>query len=468
MDKNPPDLWRHLVRDARKDWVSFHMPGHIRGRAFPRAFRRYLSRMDITEVAGMDDLNDPRGILHLSQKRLASLAGADRSFFLVNGASAGIIAMMTSLCGSGDALLVPRASHRAVYHALLLGGIRPVYLCTDWREGRPLPPSPEDVGKALESCPDAAGMVLTCPDYWGRCPDEAAIADILHRKGKALLLDQAHGAHFGAHPVLPPHGGRTGADAWVQSAHKTLPALTQSAWLHIRGERIPMERIEQKIRFHQTTSPSYPMMAGLDFARHWLEHEAYDAYDRLLTRIDRAVMVLEKHTPVRRAGFSHEKGAAYTDPTRLVLDVSGLGTGAQEVEKYLLTHGIRIEWAEGDMLVLICTPWHTDRDFGRLIRALRRCPRGVKETQEPLPPMPVPSVALPMGEAAAAPAVKVPYREAAGRVSAGFVIPYPPGIPLLCPGEAADPGHIAWIGHCEAQGKYPAGVDAAGCIPVIE
>ena len=266
-----PELWRHLGRDARRDWAGFHMPGHLYGRGFPRSFRRDLARMDVTEVPGMDDLSHPAGVLREAQDRLAALAGADRSFFLVNGASTGIIAMMTALCRPGDSLIVPRASHRAVYHGLVLGGISPVYLYTQWQDGRPALPAPEDVEALLKAHPRAMGMVLASPDYWGRCADVAGIAGVLHRQGKALLLDQAHGAHFGFSKALPPHGGAQGADAWVQSAHKTLPALTQSAWLHLRPGCLSADRIGQKIRLLSTTSPSYPMMGSMDYARYWLE-----------------------------------------------------------------------------------------------------------------------------------------------------------------------------------------------------
>lgn len=465
---SPPDFWRVLLSDARRDWVSFHMPGHQRGRGFPRSFARYLTRMDITEVPGMDDLNDPRGVLRLAQARLAEAAGAQRSFFLTNGASAGIMAMTTALAGLGDSLIVPRASHRSVYHGLMLGDILPVYICTGCQDGRPFLPTPEATEALLDANPGAAGMVLTCPDYWGRCPDTAGIAEVLHRRGKALLLDQAHGAHFGAHPALPPHGGQTGADSWVQSAHKTLPALTQSAWLHLSDSgRLPAERVERKIRLLQTTSPSYPMMAGLDYARHWLETGARDAYGALLRRIEGAVAQIEAATPIRRADFSRDEGVVHTDPTRLVLDVSGTGCTAKEIEAYLSTQRIRAEWAGGHMLVLICTPWHTRRDFMRLTRALRHCPRpDTAGVSAALPPLPVPRQVMPMARAAEAPAERIRYRDAAGRVAAAFVIPYPPGIPLLCPGETVTDAHIGWIEACG--GAYPSGIDAAGCLSVIQ
>lgn len=461
-----PDLWRYLAGDARRDWTGFHMPGHGYGRAFPRNFRRSLARMDVTEVPGMDDLNHPTGLLQEAQERLAALMCADRSFFLVNGSSIGILSMMTALCRPGDTLIVPRASHRAVYHGLVLGGISPVYLYTGWRDGRADLPAPEDVERVLNDHPQAKGMVLTSPDYWGRCADVRRIAEILHWRGKALLLDQAHGAHFGFSRVLPSHGGTQGADAWVQSAHKTLPALTQSAWLHIHTARVSAERIEQKLKVLQTTSPSYPMMGCLDYARDWLAHKAGDAYEALLRRMDRAVGRIEKNTPVRRADFSSDRGVAGTDPTRLALDISNLGMDAGQAEGYLLEKGIRIEWVQGRYLVLICTPFTRRQDFDRLIRALRHIP-GKAEQLETLPPLPEAETVLPIGQAMDSPVEKIDYRQARNRAAGAFVIPYPPGIPLLCPGERVTDAHIEWIGRSMAQGKSPAGVDD-GCIAVIQ
>lgn len=445
------------------------MPGHGYGRGFPRSFRLRLARMDLTEVKGMDDLNHPQGILLQAQERLTELAGAAQSFFLVNGSSIGIQAMMGALCRRGDTLIVPRASHRAVYHGLALWGIVPAYLYTEQRSGRPALPTPEDAEALLRSYPQAKGMVLTSPDYWGRCADVAGIAEVLHRQGKALLLDQAHGAHFGFHPALPPHGGMEGADAWVQSAHKTLPAPTQSAWLHVNKQSLlPGERVAQKLRLLSTTSPSYPMMGGLDYARHWLRCEARDAYEGLLGRLERAVRRIEETTPVRRADFSGDHGVVRTDPTRLVLDVSGLGVDAAQAEAFLLKRGVRVEWAEGKYLVLICTPWHTDRDFMRLARALGRCPRQDQaERAAELPPLPEAEVLLPLEEAWENPTERIDYRQAAGRAAGSFVIPYPPGIPILCPGERVTQAHIDWIRRCLEREMAPAGVDD-GRIAVIQ
>jgi lysine decarboxylase len=445
------------------------MPGHGYGRGFPHSFRRDLARMDITEVPGMDDLNHPTGLLREAQDRLAALTGADRSFFLVNGSSIGILSMMTALCRPGDTLIVPRASHRAVYHGLTLGGMSPVYLYTNWADGRPALPSPEDVEKVLNDHPQAMGMVLTSPDYWGRCADVAGIAEILHRRGKALLLDQAHGAHFGFHPALPSHGGMEGVDIWVQSAHKTLPALTQSAWLHIHAsERVSAERVEQKIRLLQTTSPSYPMMASMDYARDWLAGKAYDAYADLMARMDRAVRRIEGTTPVRRADFTRDTGVVRTDPTRLVLDVSGLGMEAGQAEEYLLERNVRIEWAQGRYLVLICTPFTRSRDFNKLVRALRQIPRkAVKEQPVALLSLPEAETVLPMGQALDGTVERIDYRKAAGRVAGTFVIPYPPGVPLYCPGERVTDAHIDWIEKSISQGKPPAGVDG-GYMDVLQ
>jgi len=417
----------------------------------------------------MDDLSHPTDRLREAQDRLAALAGADRSFFLVNGTSGGVIAMMAALCGPGDSLILPRGSHRAVYHGLILGGIRPIYIYPDWADGRPGLPAPEDVERILDEHPRAKGMVVTSPDYWGRCADIEGISGVLHRRGKALLLDQAHGAHFGVHPDLPPHGGIQGADIWVQSAHKTLPALTQSAWLHVSPTApVSAERVAQKIRLRQTTSPSYPMMGSMDYARYWLESQARDAYTALLGRMDRAVKRLENGTPVRRADFSGDRGVARTDPTRLVLDISGLGIDAGAAEAYLLEKGIRVEWAQGRYLVLICTPWHSRRDFSRLTRSLGRIPAKTGKVRwDVLPSLPEAEGIRPMGQALDSATEEIHYTEAEGRVAGDFVIPYPPGIPLLCPGERVTAAHIDWIEGSVARGKTPAGVDT-GRISVIQ
>ncbi len=395
----------------------------------------------------------------------AAFFGAGRTWFLTNGATGGLLALFTGLVGRGRKVILPRTSHLAVSHALALLDLVPVWLEFDETASRPfafLPPvTAESVAAAVARHPDSAVVFLTSPDYYGCTADLAAIARVAHQAGMLLLVDEAHGAHLAAAPdLLPPTALACGADACVQSAHKTLPALTQGAFLHLAPAKAADEeavsRLNAAVRIFQTSSPSFAIAASLDLARAWLEQSGHGLIERLLTQIDRLATRLEPDFLVTPATRDLADGLV-RDPTRLVLrPLAWPGRTAVELAGYLSRLGIDVEMADLTRLILIPALDQPPRDFSRLARQLTELSRTAPEPDRPaVSPQTVaaleqsfrqalvrpPVRALPAGSvfpgcAGCSPAVQsVPLRQADGRIAARLVAAYPPGIPLLLPGE---------------------------------
>ena len=252
-----------LLEYARSDLLPMHMPGHKR-RGSPSGENLPFA-LDVTEVEGMDDLHDAHGILAEGMARAAALYGSDRAFYLVGGSTVGILAAIRAAVRPGDAVILARNCHRSVYHAAELCRLRPHYLMpsAELDFGVCASVSPDALARALEDCPDARLAVITSPTYEGVISDVAALASLCHKRGIPLLVDQAHGAHLGF-GGLPAGAVAVGADLVVQSLHKTLPSLTQTALLHVSGNRIDSAAVERQLSVFETSSPSYPLMASID------------------------------------------------------------------------------------------------------------------------------------------------------------------------------------------------------------
>ncbi|MGE4282571.1 MAG: aminotransferase class I/II-fold pyridoxal phosphate-dependent enzyme, partial [Clostridia bacterium] len=249
MNYNTP-LYDALKAYSKKNMIPFHMPGHKLGAGFPEQFRDSFLDIDLTELPDTDDLHAPEGPIEEAQKLAAEAFGARQTFFLVNGSTCGIQTMIAGVCNPGDILIVDRNCHLSVIHSLILCGVIPQYIYPEYISDLDFIGgiNPHEVEEALKKHPDAKGVFITCPTYHGICSDIKTIADIVHRYDKMLLVDEAHGAHFCFHPSLPQGALHAGADICVQSAHKTLPALTQSALLHVNSFNIDLQRIKRCLK----------------------------------------------------------------------------------------------------------------------------------------------------------------------------------------------------------------------------
>jgi arginine/lysine/ornithine decarboxylase len=467
-----------LTEYISKNQLPFHMPGHKGGKLFSMQSSFLLPQMDLTEVSGLDNLQSPEGIIREAQQLAAEAFQSDACFFLVNGSTSGIHAMMMAAFRPGDLVLIPRNCHKSVWGGLILSGAEPVFIQPEFDEERCLAThvSPEDVEQTILANPNAKGMVITNPDYYGLCPRLKKIQKILGLHEMKLLVDEAHGPHMIFHPDLPPSAAQCDADIWVQSAHKTLPALTQAAYLHV-GNRLKnsdihlKEQVTQYHRLLQSTSPSYLIMGSLDYARAYMVEHGKEALDKLLehlawTRRELHVLGIDTMDGYRRPEVYQ------TDATRLVLDISELGLTGFQGEEILRKAGVQVEMSDSHRLILVCTVADQKEDFVRLVDACKHLSThmgnaGITDRKLTIS-REIPRQMLSPKEAFAGKIEWVSLKQAVGRICGGAPVgPYPPGIPKYYPGELITASGVEELLENQAQGANLFGLSEDGRISVI-
>jgi lysine decarboxylase len=423
--------------------TAFHMPGHKLGKGLPEEFLQGITRMDVTEIPGTDNLHYPEAVIKEAQKLASEAFGADESFFLVNGSTCGIHAMIMTVCRPGDKLVVSRDSHKSVINGLILAGAEPVYIKPEFDSGFGIPTvvTPEAVEAALKENPNAAGVLITRPNYYGICSDIQRISRLVHSYGKVLLIDEAHGAHFKFEEGLPVCAMDGGADICVQSAHKTLPAFTQGAYVHLKSEKVDAERLKFHLRLLQTSSPSYMIMASLDMARAIMQHKGKRLINELLLKIDSFISNIYLNETLQFKILSqNDLQLGQFDKTRLVINTRDLGKTGFEIEKILRQEfNIQVEMADIYNIVCISTIADEDESFNKLYNALCDIAGRFKDNA-PLADKYVGSVNIPrqvmsLREVMYSKNICIRLEEAVGRISAETITPYPPGVPIVCPGE---------------------------------
>lgn len=422
--ENTP-LYHALTAFAAQNPLRMHMPGH-KGKPLPGRELAGLAAIDFTELPPTGNLFDGGGAIGEAEGLWAEVFSMDSCLFLTGGSTQGVLAALTLACKPGDAVLLDRGSHRSAYNGLALLDLRPVYLERPWlaRAGVTGPISPEAVEKQLAAHPEIRALCITSPTYYGVLSDLPALAAVMHRHGGVLVVDGAHGAHL---PFLGDYG-LNAADLLVVSAHKTLPAPGQTALLFSNGTFSHAD-LRRAGSLYGSSSPSYPMMAALDLCRaHMLEGggAAYRRTAEAVARLRRSFPALtDKDAPL--------------DPTRLVLCAPD-GYAAQAA---LEEQNVWPEMADGGHVVLIPTCADGPADFARLERALRKVELGPCPGY-PAPPQP-PEMVLTPRQALFAPRRTLPLEQAEGQVAAGQVAPYPPGVPVIAPGERVDKKSIAYL-----------------------
>lgn len=467
-------LFSALQRCAARETAAFHTPGHRGGQGAAAALRsawgNTVLQADLPELPELDNLFAPEGAIAAAQHLAAEAFGAERTWFLANGSTAGVMAAILATCGPGDTIVLSRQVHRSAISGLVLSGARPVFVAPEYDvvSGLVGGLSATAVARALQAHPEAKAVMGVAPTYEGICGETAAIAALCHDRNIPLLVDEAHGPHFGFHPDLPPRALSLGADLVVQSTHKVLSALTQAAMVHLQGPRVDPERLSQALAMVQSTSPSYLLLASLDMAR-WqmaIAGEALlgpaialarDAGDRL-----DSIPGLHRLTcPPQQPGFVAQ------DPTRLTVDVSGLGLTGFAADEWLSDRqGVIAELPGLHCLTFIISLGSRAMDIDRLVQGFQALalafPQGESAAATRLPWVPVSVLAAsPMGctprEAFYRPQRAVAIAESIGHPSAETICPYPPGIPVLLPGEVVTPAAIAYLQAIQAQGGVISG-----------
>jgi arginine decarboxylase len=468
MDQHRTPYFQALLDYVDSGVLPFHTPGHIQGRGMDLAFREYVGdnicAIDLTPMPGIDDLLQPTESIKEAQELAAHAWGADHSFFLINGSTSGNQCMMMTAVNPGDKIAVPRNSHKSMLGGLIMSGAEPVYMQPEVDEELRMDHcvTPQTVDQTLREHPDLVAVYLVSPTYYGVAADLESIERIVHDAGKLLLIDEAWGPHFHFHPALPLSATRAGADLSINSTHKMLSAFSQCAMLHQKGKRVSLDRLTGVLKMFLSTSPNLPMVASLDVARKQMATEG----EALLTR----TIELAQETRARLNEipgiycFGEElrgrKGVFALDPTKMTVTVTGLGyTGYEASEVLRRRHNIQVELADLFNVVALFTIGTTREAADRLVSAFRDMARDDRELDMFAPSgileqrlrrgnfrlPPVPPMRMRPREAFLAPAEFVKFRESAGRICAETLTPYPPGIPVIAPGEEITPEIVDYV-----------------------
>ncbi len=447
MDQNQTPLFDSIMKFNERRPAYFRIPGHRFERGINQRWRDVVGdaifQFDLTETPYTDDLHNAQGAIAQAQELAAEVFGADATYFLVNGTTCGNQAMVMTAAFEGETVAIPRNAHKSALMGLIMSGAKPVYLMPQLHEEWGLHGgiSPQDVERLFQEHPDCRGLMVVSPTYYGVCSDIRAIAQVCHSHGAILMVDEAHGAHCYFSEKLPAGGLTQGADMVAQSIHKVTGSLTQSSMLHTRWERIDRGRLEGNLHLVQSTSPNYLLLTSLDMARHDLAVRGGELIANAVELAKYARQKINDIPNIRCAGreIVGTAGISDLDETRLVISAAQLGMEGFRLEDILFEeYGCDVELSDYNNVLAIVTFANVKEDVDRLIAALadisRRFAGGTPLSKgKPLPAQP--QALMTPRRAYFSANEEIPWEQACGRISAEMIAPYPPGIPLIYPGE---------------------------------
>ncbi len=446
--------------------VPFHTPGHKAGKGAPSYMTRIMGEalpLDLGVMYALDDLFEPETYLKEAQELAAELYGAGHTFFSINGTTACIQAMILANVNEGETIILPREAHRSVMGGLILSGAVPVYMESVYseREQVSFGPSKEAVYQAIDEHPEAKALFLINPSYYGIAGDIEPMIRYAHEKGLVVLVDEAHGAHLRFSKDLPKQALDCGADCVAQSTHKLTGSLTQTSMLHCHKEYRHTEQVAKAMALLQSTSPNYIFLASLDAARHQL----YEKGQQLLEETLRLSRQLREQLNGLPGIFSfgkeilHDAAVGGFDETKITIDFSGLGLSGKEAERCLREQGIEVELVHGSHVLVLLTLGDTKDSAEALYQACKTISesfRGKKESPAELP-LPVPRAAVSPRAAWYAAKEPVSLEVSLHRIAGETITYYPPGIPIISPGERITEAVIQYIKEKQRQGYIPNG-----------
>ncbi|MCI1944885.1 aminotransferase class I/II-fold pyridoxal phosphate-dependent enzyme [Clostridium luticellarii] len=444
-----------ILKYIRENNISFCMPGHKNGKGFyntsiGREFADNILKFDITEVNGVDNLHNQKGIILDASERLRDFYGSKKSYFLVNGSTSGNMIMLFSSFNEGDKILVERNCHNSILNAIIMRKLNPVYLknIISKRLNAPAAINLEHFLQVIRKNTDAKGVVITYPNYYGLCSNLKFIIKEAKKYNMKVLVDCAHGAHFGVHPDLPESAVKLGADMVVTSAHKTLCSLTQSAYLHVNNER-DIDKVDFYFDAFSSTSPSYISLCSMDYARFYLEKYGHRDYGELIRRNQyyrNKVNSMEGFSVIGREDISKfnsecvkEKnilpGIWNIDLTRYIINLDKDHSG-NLLSNYLRKTGIQCEMSDSSNVILIFSPFNQEEEYEKLCHELKNCNlKQLKYKRMDLMEYGIPEIRILPYEVLNAEKQMVDLKNCINRISGVNVIPYPPGVPIVLAGE---------------------------------
>jgi arginine decarboxylase len=465
-NQNQTPLIDALKACTTRPHAPFYTPGHKRGAGIsPRLtdlIGKEVFRADLTELAELDNLFKPESVILAAQELAAAAFGSEKTWFLVNGSTCGIEAAILATCRTGDKIILPRNVHSSVISGLILSGAIPIFIYPEYDEDLDISYSitPQSLKIALAKHPDAKAVLIVYPTYYGVCGDLPAFVHITHQYNIPLIVDEAHGAHFHFHPDLPTSALTAGADLTVQSIHKTLGAMTQSSMLHIQGKRIDIDRLNKALQLVQSTSPSFILLASLDAARHQM---AIDGKKLLSQTLELANKARNEINQIPGLSVLQSSDFLNLDQTRLTVNVSQLGITGFTAEDLINEMGVTPEFSSLQNLIFIISIGNTESDIQELIQTLFNLPqvKSLPSERQPCKDRNDDKIAHTMcispREAFFANSETLPVEKTPERICAEIICPYPPGIPVLMPGELITKTALDYLQEIQKMGGFITG-----------
>lgn len=427
-----------LINLMKEDHTSFHFPGHKNKNTLVE-WGEYIPYIDTTETEGMDNLLEPRGIIKESQELAAKAFGAKATYYGVNGSTGSNYIAMATITKPGDKVLVQRNSHKSIYNGMILNRLKPIYLYPNYNEKYHVLTGldPEDIERALVENPDVKAVIITSPNYYGVCSDIEVIARIVHKYNKILMVDEAHGPHLVFSDKGPISAIEAGADIVIHSTHKTLPSFTQTSMIHVGSDRIDLNKLRDRYTLFTTTSPSYLFTLSNEIATAYMATEGREKLDQNIEKIDEVIKRLNSIDRVFVfTGDKEDSTIQNKDNTKILFRIDGIkGSKVKKIlrEKY----NIRLEMSDYYYGLALATVMNEDGDFEKLISAIEDIAKTqpYEELNQVSIKMPSPIMRMDIGDSYYAKKELLNLKNSIGRISATSVIPYPPGIPLIVPGE---------------------------------
>jgi arginine decarboxylase len=459
LSQNQTPLFSGLVEHAKRNPIQFHIPGHKKGAGMDPEFRKFIGdnalSIDLINIGPLDDLHAPKGMIKQAQDLAAEAFGADRTFFSVQGTSGAIMAMIMAVCGPEDKIIVPRNVHKSVMSAIVFSGAIPVFIHPEIDEvlGISHGITPEAVERALKQHPDAKGVLVINPTYFGISADLKKIVEIAHTHNVPVLVDEAHGVHIHFHDELPLSAMQAGADIAATSVHKLGGSLTQSSILNVREGLVSAKHVVSILSMLTTTSTSYLLLASLDVARRQLATKGYELIDKtikLAQSIRKGINQIDHLHCIGKEILGSSATFDY-DPTKLIISVKDLGMTGYDVEKWLREkYNIEVELSDLYNILCIISLGDTDVEGDLLVRALTDLADECEHRTEKVEPVQVllpdiPLLALTPRDAFYSETEVIPFDESEGRIIAEFIMVYPPGIPIFIPGEIITKENLHYI-----------------------
>lgn len=460
-------LFQNLTSYSQENYYPFHMPGHKR--KMEAYSKEALYHLDITEIDGFDNLHEPEGILLEAQIRAAKLYESEATFYLINGSTSGILSSISTTVSMGGKLLMGRNSHKAAYNAIMLRQLEVEYLYPQVIEKYNVfgGINPQEVEQALNRDSSIEAVFITSPTADGVVSDVAKIVDICHEYQKPLIVDEAHGAHFAFGSIFSGTSIKKGADIVIHSVHKTLPAFTQTALIHCNGKLVPKEKLKEFLAIYQTSSPSYILMAGIDQCISILSKDREELFHYLENNIEQFRENCKdlKNIQIMDETIIGKHNVFDLDLSKLLISVYNAKLTGQQLYELLLHHyHLQMEMAAGSYVLGISTIMDTKEGFDRLSKALFSIDQELEKQKEPIQRLEIEKydkqpqdatireVVFTIYEASIKEKQLCEINKAEGKICGDFIVVYPPGLPMIVPGEKITRDIIVQLQNYQKQG----------------